>query len=102
MDVSTSFDDFSEPQVLSVGAILRPITLADEAPWLGSLVAITESPTGLLAPAPASSLVIAQQFDQDILGDMGNLWNTFIESGQVWALLIGIVVGYLIRNLTAY
>jgi hypothetical protein len=101
MDVSTSFNNFSEPQVLSVGAILHPITLADEEPWLGSLVAITEPPTGLLAPAPAS-LVLAQQFDQDILGDMGNLWNTFIESGQVWALVIGIVVGYLIRNLTAY
>jgi hypothetical protein len=48
------------------------------------------------------SMVLAQQFDQDILGDMGKLWNTFIESGQVWALLIGIAVGYFIRSLTAY
>jgi hypothetical protein len=101
MDVSTSFDYLSEPQVLSVGAILHPINLADQEPWLGAWIAIPEPHTGLLAPAP-TSLVLAQQFDQDILGDMGNLWNTFIESGQVWALLIGIVVGYLIRNLTAY
>jgi hypothetical protein len=48
------------------------------------------------------SMVLAQQFDQDILGDMGKLWSTFIESGQVWALLIGVVVGYFIRSLTAY
>ena len=48
------------------------------------------------------SMVIAQYFDQDILGDLGNAMSQFVESGQVWALLIGIVLGYLIRGLTAY
>ncbi|NMF82439.1 hypothetical protein E1H13_03595 [Nodosilinea sp. P-1105] len=48
------------------------------------------------------SMVLAQQFDQDILGDMASLWNTFIESGQVWALLIGFLIGYMLRGITAY
>lgn len=48
------------------------------------------------------SIVIAQYFDQDILGDLGDAMSQFVESGQVWALLIGIVLGYLIRGLTTY
>jgi len=50
----------------------------------------------------AESPVLAQQFDQDILGDLVTAWTIFWKSGQIWALLIGIVVGYFIRNLTAY
>ena len=48
------------------------------------------------------SMIIAQHFDQDILGDLGVAMSEFVESGQVWALLIGIVLGYLIRGLTTY
>lgn len=47
-------------------------------------------------------IVLAQYFDQDFLGDMGKIWNNFVESGQIWALLIGIVVGYLFRGMTSY
>jgi hypothetical protein len=36
------------------------------------------------------------------LGDISDAWTHFIDSGQVWAMIIGIVLGYLIRNLTAY
>jgi uncharacterized membrane-anchored protein YhcB (DUF1043 family) len=45
---------------------------------------------------------VAKQFNQDILGDISHTWKHFIDSGQVWALVIGVVLGYLIRNLTAY
>ncbi|NEQ31847.1 MAG: hypothetical protein F6K04_12725 [Leptolyngbya sp. SIO4C5] len=48
------------------------------------------------------SAVIAQQFDQDVLGDFGNAFSTFYQSGQIWALIIGIVIGYLIRGMTTY
>ena len=63
---------------------------ADRSAGAGGLVALTPSP------------IIAQQFDQDILGDISDAWTNFIDSGQVWALIIGIVLGYMIRNLTAY
>jgi hypothetical protein len=55
----------------------------------------------LNTPQP-QAVVLAQQFDQDILGDLGSVFNTFIESGQVWALIIGIVIGYLFRSMTTY
>ncbi len=46
--------------------------------------------------------VIAQQFDQDILGDAGTMLQGFYESGQMWALLIGIVVGYGFKSFSSY
>lgn len=47
--------------------------------------------------------VLAQNVsDPDVLGQVQKAFNNFVETGQVWALLIGLVVGYLIRNLTSY
>ena len=31
-----------------------------------------------------------------------NAWDGFYQSGQIWALLVGLVLGYGIRSLTAY
>ncbi len=47
-------------------------------------------------------ILAQEQFDQDILGDLGNVVSTFIESGQIWALLIGFVLGYVLRGVTTY
>ena len=40
--------------------------------------------------------------DPDIIGQMQDAWNNFIETGQVWALLIGVFFGYLFKGLTSY
>jgi hypothetical protein len=44
--------------------------------------------------------LIAQQFKQDVVGDISKGWDGFIKSGQIWALIIGAVVGYLFRSIT--
>ncbi len=44
--------------------------------------------------------LLAQQFKQDVVGDMSRGWNKFVSSGQIWALIIGVVVGYLFRSIT--
>ena len=44
--------------------------------------------------------LLAQQFNQDVMGDLGKGWNRFVSSGQIWALMIGVVVGYLFRSIT--
>ncbi len=49
----------------------------------------------------AQDLVLAQ-FEQDLWGDVSGAFNNFVESGQLWALLIGIVMGYLLRGLTSF
>ena len=44
--------------------------------------------------------LLAQQFNQDVMGDLGKGWNKFVSTGQIWALMIGIIVGYLFRSVT--
>ncbi|MBW4447590.1 MAG: hypothetical protein KME38_12155 [Spirirestis rafaelensis WJT71-NPBG6] len=52
---------------------------------------------------PVYSTVLAQNVrDPNIIGQMQTGFNHFIQTGQVWALLIGLVIGYMIRNLTSY
>jgi hypothetical protein len=47
--------------------------------------------------------VIAQQItDPNVVGQMQKAFNHFVQTGQVWALLIGLLIGYMIRNLTSY
>ena len=59
-------------------------------------------PTANVTTHQTTATVIAQQFDQDVIGDLGNAFNTFVQSGQVWALLIGFILGYLLRSVTTY
>lgn len=48
-------------------------------------------------------LVLAQQIkDPDVLGQMQQAFKNFIDSGQVWALLIGIVIGYIFRGMSSF
>lgn len=63
---------------------------------------IAELPTAKVPAKPVSATVLAQNFDQDIIGDLGSALNTFVESGQIWALIIGFVLGYLLRGVTTY
>lgn len=47
-------------------------------------------------------LILAQQFEQNLWGDVSSWFNNLVESGQLWALLIGIIVGYIFRGLTSF
>ena len=52
--------------------------------------------------AEAGTPLVAQYFDQDVIGSSGALLKGFYESGQLWALLIGIVLGYIIKSAFSY
>ncbi|MDF5740285.1 MULTISPECIES: hypothetical protein [unclassified Nostoc] len=57
----------------------------------------------LLWHLPVNLTVLAQTItDPDVMGQIQKGWSHFIQTGQVWALLIGLVIGYIIRNLTSY
>ena len=99
----------SAAQSLSIDTILRPVSLDtgnDFSSYFTGVDLFDVVNAAGFAELPgtseALSPVLAQQFDQDILGDMVNIWNNFVESGQLWALLFGVVLGYMIRNLTAF
>ncbi|MEN9206292.1 MAG: hypothetical protein Q6K70_10850 [Thermostichales cyanobacterium DRC_bins_46] len=43
-------------------------------------------------------VILAQQFNQDVMGDIGKGLTHFYESGQLWAALIGAAVGYIFKS----
>ncbi|MEM8672735.1 MAG: hypothetical protein AAGF83_02515 [Cyanobacteria bacterium P01_G01_bin.67] len=49
---------------------------------------------------PVSSLLAQMIEDPDILGQMQDAWYNFIDSGQVWALIIGTFFGYTFKGFT--
>ncbi|MEM8504220.1 MAG: hypothetical protein AAF716_13835 [Cyanobacteria bacterium P01_D01_bin.1] len=53
-------------------------------------------------PATVTTPVVAQYFDQDLVGDTGVMLRGFYESGQMWALLIGLVIGYGFKSFSSY
>ncbi|WP_392481197.1 hypothetical protein [Nostoc sp. C110] len=53
-------------------------------------------------PANLTALLAQTITDPDLMGQVEKSWRHFIQTGQVWALLIGLVIGYMIRNLTSY
>lgn len=62
-------------------------------------------PTGpmLEQSAPVvTTPVIAQHFEDNFFDHSGDILGNFVESGQLWALLIGVVLGYVIRGVTTY
>ncbi|MBR8837389.1 MAG: hypothetical protein DSM106950_26115 [Stigonema ocellatum SAG 48.90 = DSM 106950] len=64
---------------------------------------ISDSIFQLIGHLSVNWTVVAQQItDPDVLGQIQNAFNHFVKTGQVWAMLIGLVVGYMIRNLTTY
>ncbi len=47
--------------------------------------------------------ILAQTIeDPDVIGQMEDAWYHFVDSGQVWALLIGLLIGYSFKGLTSY
>ncbi|MEL6382433.1 MAG: hypothetical protein AAFQ89_08165 [Cyanobacteria bacterium J06626_18] len=46
--------------------------------------------------------VVVAQSEGDVLSDIGGAFRGFYESGQLWALLIGLVLGYIVRGITTY
>lgn len=53
-------------------------------------------------PFDAMQTLLAQQFDTDPFRGARGAFANFVRSGQAWALLIGFVIGYIVRGLTSY
>lgn len=72
---------------------------------LAGLDAIAMNMTNISTVFPQLSLdgiFLAQQIsDPNVIGQMQEAFNNFIVSGQVWALAIGFIIGYVVRGLTA-
>ncbi|ACK71295.1 hypothetical protein PCC7424_2890 [Gloeothece citriformis PCC 7424] len=62
--------------------------------------------TNLLSPQAWNQitfwLLALEPEDTDVIAQFQQSFNHFVESGQVWALAIGLVLGYLFRSFTSY
>jgi hypothetical protein len=47
-------------------------------------------------------LDLMQVFNEDILGDFQKAFNNFVQTGQVWAMIIGFAIGYILKSLLSY
>lgn len=48
-------------------------------------------------------LDLAQQFKEpNLAGDVGKMWGNFVKTGQAWAFLGGLVLGYLVKSFTTF
>lgn len=65
-------------------------------------ILIQGSFSGGLGTVTPQLIWLAQSFEDNLGSNLQGAWDNFIQSGQVWALLIGFVVGYIFRSLTAY
>ena len=71
--------------------------------WLPSLNHGHDAVSRLLLKLSVNWPVVAQNItDPKILDQIQAAFHHFIVTGQVWALLIGLVIGYLLRGLTTY
>jgi hypothetical protein len=51
---------------------------------------------------PLDFAVLDKPIQVDLAGDVQRAFNNFVRSGQVWAFLIGIALGYLVKTFTSY
>lgn len=58
-------------------------------------------PIATTAPVLRTEILAAQD-STDLGGNFQQSWDHFVGSGQAWALLIGLVVGYFVRMFTSY
>lgn len=52
---------------------------------------------------PNMGKIIAQRVrDPDVIGQIQKSWANFIKTGQVWAMLIGMFLGYMFSKFTSF
>jgi len=68
------------------------------------MIYISDATSQLFCHLPVNlTLFLAQNVtDPDLMGQIVKSWNHFVQTGQIWALFIGMVLGYMLRSLTSY
>lgn len=82
--------------------------IQQSVPWLGDFTSAWSfhgswgSWSELSTIFPVSVDWSLAQFDTDVFRPAREFLDNFVQSGQLWALLIGIVLGYILRSFTTY
>jgi hypothetical protein len=81
-----------------------PLSLSDAAHWTNTLPPLDLAEMHSLTQSWVhDGMVLAQQFKEpNLAGDVGKMWGHFVKTGQVWAFMIGMVAGYLVKAFTSF
>lgn len=72
-------------------------------PWLGDIGSWHDLTHQALHWHPSiDSSLFAALLETDVFKPVRMFFSYFIKSGQIWALLIGSIVGYIFRSITSY
>ena len=70
--------------------------------WFSHYTEVFSSMSRILWQLPWHSTLAQNIKDPDLLGQWQKAFDHFIQSGQVWALLIGIFIGFLLKSMTSF
>lgn len=69
--------------------------------WLSSQIHEINSLPFLFSKLSFELTLLAQQVsDPDLFGQVQRAWSHFVQSGQIWALFMGVIIGYFIRGMS--
>jgi hypothetical protein len=76
--------------------------MQDATTWMVGVTHWTDALQAIHWHMPSDLLILDKPLQEDIFGDVQRAFDKFVKTGQVWAFLIGIVLGYLFKTFTSY
>jgi hypothetical protein len=76
--------------------------IQDATLWVSLIDLLSDVARSLHVGLPIDP-VLAQQIPQtDLMGDVQRAFDNFVKTGQAWAFLIGLVLGYMLKTFTTF
>jgi hypothetical protein len=76
--------------------------MQDMTSWFVGMTHWTDTLQMIHWHLPLDLAVLDKPLHVDLAGDVQRAFNNFVKTGQVWAFLIGIILGYLFRSFTSF
>jgi uncharacterized membrane-anchored protein YhcB (DUF1043 family) len=70
--------------------------------WLGSMTHWSDGLQGLLSWHFSLDATLLAQLKDTLASDFQKSFDHFVKSGQVWALVLGIILGYMFKTFTTF
>ena len=70
--------------------------------WFSHYTQVFSAMSQMLWQLPLHGTLAQSIKDPDLLGQWQKAFDHFIQTGQVWALLIGIFIGFLVKSMTSF
>lgn len=76
--------------------------IQDATTWFTGVTHWVDISQGLHWHLPFDLAQATRKIEVDLFGDIQRSFNNFVKTGQIWALLVGFIMGYIVRSFTSY